>query len=113
MLMATCINADVACSSLWNSGDKPPKMDSVKILPLPAYATDVLTAQPVNLRDPDGDQITCTYAWKVNGNRVGGDSIQLDPSLFRIGDVVTVTVTPIDSWGVQGGPVTSAPVTVL
>jgi Domain of unknown function (DUF1996) len=113
MLMATCINANVACGSLWNSGDKPPKMDSVKILPAPAYATDTLTAQPVNLRDPDGDAITCSYAWKVNGKPVGGDSIQLDPSLFTIGDVVSVTVTPTDSWGVQGTPVTSTPVTIL
>jgi Domain of unknown function (DUF1996) len=112
MLMATCINANVACGSLWNSGDKPPKMDSVKILPSPAYATDTLTAQPVNLRDPDGDAITCTYAWTLNGKPVGGDSIQLDPSLFTVGDVLTVTVTPTDSWGVQGTPVTSAAVTV-
>jgi hypothetical protein len=113
MLMTTCINANVACGSLWNSGDKPPKMDSVKILPSPAYATDTLTAQPVNLHDPDGDAITCSYAWKVNGKPVGGDSIQLDPSLFKVGDAITVTVTPTDSWGVRGTPVTSAAVSIL
>ena len=113
MLMATCINPAKACGSLWNSGDKPPKMDSVKILPAPAYATNTLTALPVNLRDPDGDQITCSYAWMVNGKKVGGDSIQLDPSSFAVGDVVAVTVTPTDSWGVQGSKVTSPPVTVL
>jgi hypothetical protein len=111
--MTTCINANVACGSLWNSGDKPPKMDSVKILPSPAYATDTLTAQPVNLHDPDGDAITCSYAWKVNGKPVGGDSIQLDPSLFKVGDAITVTVTPTDSWGVRGTPVTSAAVSIL
>jgi hypothetical protein len=113
MLMATCINPGIACGSIWNSGDKPPKMDGVKILPAPQYATDVLTAQPVNLRDPDGDDITCTYAWKVNGVHVGGDSIQLNPSLFSVGDTITATVTPTDSWGVQGKPVTSPPITVL
>jgi Domain of unknown function (DUF1996) len=113
MLMVTCINANVACGSLWNSGDNPPRMDSVKVLPSPAYATDTLTAQPVNLRDPDGDAITCTYAWKVNGKPAGGDSIQLDPSLFKIGDVVSVIVTPTDSWGVRGNPVTSPSVTIL
>ncbi len=113
MLMATCINPAKACGSLWNSGDTPPKMDSVKILPSPAYATDVLTAQPVNLHDPDGDDITCSYVWKVNGRRVGGDSIELAPSFFAVADSVTVTVTPTDSWGVQGRAVTSAPVTVL
>jgi hypothetical protein len=113
MLMATCINAGIACGSIWNSGDKPPKMDAVKVLPAPAYATDVLTADPVNLHDPDGDQITCSYAWTVNGKKAGGDSIQLAPSYFKVGDVVTVAVTPTDSWGVQGKKVTSAPVTVL
>jgi hypothetical protein len=88
-------------------------MDSVKLLPSPAYATGTLSALPVNLHDPDGDGITCSYAWKVNGKPVGGDSIQLDPSMFKIGDLVVVTVTPTDSWGVQGDPVTAAPVTIL
>jgi hypothetical protein len=113
MLMATCINANKACGSLWNSGDKPPKMDSVKIIPSPAYATDVLTAEPVGLHDPDGDPITCSYAWTVNGKKAGGDEIELPPTFFRVGDSVVVSVTPTDSWGVQGKKVTSLPVTVL
>lgn len=43
--------------------------------------------------DPDGDPVTLTYEWKVNGNQGGkGDSF----SGFKRGDRIEVSITPFD-----------------
>ncbi len=74
--------------------DGPPSVTSVIIDPDPAFTDDTLVAQVV-ASDPDGDPVSLTYAWVVNGVLVGVDPT-LDGAWFSKNDVVYVEVTPND-----------------
>ena len=67
----------------------------------------------LSTEDADGDAVTLSYAWKVNGVVVQegpGDSI--DGALFAKGDSLQVTATPNDGF-VDGVPMDSEVLTVL
>lgn len=77
-------------------GDAVPVVDSVTIDPDPATTNTVLTAV-YSGSDADGDALTYSFAWLVNGVAAGGDVAALDGSTdFSKGDSVTVTVTAND-----------------
>lgn len=73
----------------------------VALSPEKAYAVSAITAI-VTGRDPDGDAISYSYEWLVNGNPVAqGSGDTLPPGKFRKGDQVVAVVTPSD--GVLSG----------
>lgn len=80
--------------------NRAPSVESISFMPVAPTVTDTLTAVPVT-SDPDGDSVTVTYVWTVNGGDPvdGAVSDQLDLSqiagLAR-GDVITVVATPND-----------------
>jgi hypothetical protein len=88
-----------------------PLMTSLSIAPDPAAEADTITAT-VEAEDADGDEVTFTYAWSVDGVVVqdGGDAT-LTGSLFDKHQEVFVTVTPNDGW-VDGQPLDSNAITI-
>ncbi len=91
--------------------DRPPVVSTLSITPGAPVLTDTLTANVVGF-DPDGDAVTYTYNWPVNGSTVGGSQPTLAPTYFHALDVVGLTVTPKDSFGMSGTPKVAGPVTV-
>lgn len=59
----------------------------VRILPLDATTADDLTCQVIT-QDADGDEVSVTYIWEVNGEEAG-TSAQLAAENFSEGDKVT------------------------
>jgi hypothetical protein len=89
-------------------GNGPPSLSGVAINPVDPDVGEELTAIPGTPSDPDGDAVTLTYQWSLNGVAVGDKRI-LDAA-FTGGDVLVVTVTPND--GQVDGPSVSASVAV-
>jgi hypothetical protein len=90
--------------------DRLPSIRTVTLTPSTAYVTSTLTATANNVTDPDGDVVSFHYAWTVNDQPVTGiDSPNLPPGQFTSGDSVAVSVTPVDSFGASGSPVSSDP----
>jgi hypothetical protein len=88
----------------------PPVGTSVGIAPVPLRTDDVAAATPTGT-DADGDPLTWSYAWTVDGVPAGGSGATLSGASFAYGQVVSVLATPLDAEGV-GAPVASAPVVV-
>ena len=79
------------------------------ITPSTAYTSDTLTVSATGF-DADGDTVSYSAAWNVNGTSVGTGSTLSGVTYFSKNDVVTVTVTPTD--GVRTGTTMSATVTI-
>jgi peptidyl-prolyl cis-trans isomerase A (cyclophilin A) len=84
---------------------------SVSLSPTSPLATDSLTATAMG-SDPDGDPVTLTYSWQINGQTVpSANTATLDLNgLVKVGDMVTVMVTPND--GHVDGTAASSTVTI-
>jgi hypothetical protein len=80
-------------------GNAAPTIASVSITPDPAGMNDDLSCGYVSA-DLDGDSVTVTYLWEVNGSSAGTGMALSGP--FLRGDVVECTVTPDD--GLDLGP---------
>jgi hypothetical protein len=95
---ATVVNAD-------------PVVSSVAITPSSPRTNDTLTAS-ASTSDPDGDPLTVTYDWSVDGSVVasGSSATLAGATWFSKGQVVAVTVTATD--GSASASATSASVTV-
>ncbi len=91
----------------------PPTFTSVAVGPTPTFAGGDLTATPVGAADADGDAISFSFVWQVNGtvvaSGVGVDTLS-GGTLVR-GDDVVVVVSAFDACG-TGSTLTSAPVIV-
>ena len=85
----------------------------VTLLPGSVYTNDTLSATPSG-SDPEGDPLTWTYAWFVNGVAVTGAAGETLDGVthFDRDDEVYVVATPSDDTEV-GEPVSSEVVTVL
>ncbi|MEC8424340.1 MAG: hypothetical protein VX000_11230, partial [Myxococcota bacterium] len=90
-----------------------PAATDVTLSPASAYTNDTLTATPAGA-DPDGDALTWTYAWYVDGTEVVGETgASLSGTLyFDRGQAVYVVATPSDSDAV-GSSATSSTTTIL
>lgn len=96
-------------------GNALPVIQWIGIGPNPAPSTTDLEAE-VQSSDPDNDQVSHSYEWKVNGETVvGQEDSSLASTHFSRGDQVEVAVTPFDGtdWGetassiaiaIQNGP---------
>ena len=88
-----------------------PEVTSASISPEPAFTNDVLSVF-ASTSDADGDPVTLSYAWLVNGASIAQSGSTLDgSSWFDKGDVVQVEVTPNDG-KVDGAAVMSNGVTI-
>ena len=87
----------------------PPVMTNVAISPDPATVSDTLTCAHDVATDADGDTVTGSYAWTIDGTAASGDATLSDP--HARGQQVTCTATPND--GIEdGASVASAAFTV-
>ncbi len=90
----------------------PPVVDAVAINPANASAASTLTCQPSGLTDLDGDPVSLTTTWIVNGAPfTGATQSTLAPGTLKTGDQVACQVTPSDGQ-VNGTPKTSSTVTL-
>ena len=80
-----------------------PTAGTVAIKPLPPSARDLVRAIPSGYADIDGDQLTYTYQWLVNGVAVAGATEKTFDLTGRAqtGDRVDVDVRAVDDGGLQ------------
>ena len=78
-----------------------PVVATSTLAPDPAYESDTLTCTAGGVFDGDGDFVSLTYAWTVNGFGVAALSNTLDGASFNKNDAVQCLITPDD--GVQAG----------
>ncbi len=86
-------------------GNTPPTLTAARLNTLAPSESDTLTVTVEGASDPDGDNVTTSIAWFVNGGQVGVGS-SLSPALFRAGDQVWAVATPSDG-AASGAPVRS------
>ena len=77
-------------------GNALPTVVSVSIYPDPATENDPLSAI-VQAHDDDGDTVTTTYVWTVDGQEVWHGAL-LSNSYFVSGQNVQVSITPFDGF---------------
>ena len=88
--------ASVSGSASATVSNGPPSISSVAMTPSSAYTNTTLTATPV-ASDPEGDPISFSYQWRVNGVLQSPSSNTLDGAqYFDRDDLVAVTVTASD-----------------
>ncbi len=85
--------------------NSPPTADSVRIDPGELYETSTASCVVENLVDADGDDITSTITWTVDGSAVGHDET-IDGGVFSRGDTVSCSVDTND--GEEDGPTLSS-----
>jgi len=94
------------------SGNHPPVVRSVDILPAPLVLTGPLTVR-VEAQDLDQQNISFRYRWRVNGELVAGHThAEFPADKLKRGNIVQVEVTPFDGI-VEGAPLQSAASTVV
>ena len=96
-------------------GNAPPVILSSAFNVDPMY-TDALLMPDNDIVDRDGDPITLTYVWEVNGSVVGDETGTLDGNDiegngFDKGDTVSYTLTVND--GIEDGDVYESPVVTV
>ncbi len=88
-----------------------PVLASVSLTPTTAYEGDTLTCTEGTATDDDGDAITYSYSWTVDGIDTGTSGASLSSSHFDRGEVVVCSVTPSDPTA-DGSAVDSNSVTI-
>ncbi len=107
-------NFVVACNAIatddWGASDmmttsvtlqnRPPSLGTVTIAPENlGMIGEVLTCESI-VDDPDGEMLTATYTWSVNGYGSGaGETFTLVPNLVNPSDTVTCIATVTDNYG--------------
>ena len=88
-----------------------PRVSSLTIQPFPARIGDELVPK-IQVIDPDEDEVTLFYRWKLNGTVVvEGDPQPLSLTEAHRGDIVELEVIPQDATG-SGKPFVSKKITV-
>ena len=73
-----------------------PSISVVTLSPDPANRADTLDCQAGVITDADGDAVSTTFAWEVNGVDAGVSAATLAASTLNRGDEVRCSVTPDD-----------------
>ncbi len=102
----TPVTSDVATAV-----NSPPVLSEVSISPSELY-TDDLALSTVSSDDDDGDAVTLSYAWTVDGSGAGSGATLDGATAFDKGQQVELTVTPSDG-SADGTALASGPVMVL
>ncbi|MCK6502845.1 Ig-like domain-containing protein [Myxococcota bacterium] len=89
----------------------PPSVASAAISPTSPVEGDTLTCVAGATSDADGDTVSLSYRWTVDGVAASSTSSTLSSTAFEKGDSVTCSITPNDGYA-DGTTVTSAAVTV-
>ncbi len=90
----------------------PPAVGRITIVPAEPKASEELRVEAEGA-DADGDPVSFTYEWQVNGQPVDGvDGPVLEGRFVRSADRIAVIVTPADPFG-QGSPRISPLVAVV
>ncbi len=89
--------------------DAPPVATGLSLTPASPVTGDDLTALPEG-EDPEGDTLTWTYTWTVDGDVLPSISGPTLPAVFR-GEVVSVSAVASDGTS-SSGSVTAGPITV-
>jgi len=79
-------------------GNALPEVTSVTLSPENICSGKDITAT-ATATDSDGDPVTFSYRWFVNGSEISGDSAVLPGGRFKAGDRVCLRVTPHDGYG--------------
>jgi hypothetical protein len=87
-----------------------PVIDAISLSPSPAYESSTLLCAVV-ASDADGDEVTVSYAWEVNGAVIAAAGSTLDGSSFSKGDTVRCHATP-DDGSLTGDTAASAEISV-
>lgn len=90
--------------------NSPPKVNSVPFSPQTIHRGVDISVSPMGF-DADGDNISYTYLWTVNGNEYAEHGPVLPGAEFKKGDQVMLTVIPSDSDG-EGEPFRSLPLVI-
>jgi hypothetical protein len=88
-----------------------PVITTVSLSPAAPTVASSISSTVTGASDADGDSISYTYSWTVNGVHTGGSTSQLANTSFERDDEVELTVTPSD--GAAGTAVSSGTVTVV
>jgi len=91
-------------------GDAPPRVTSVTFLPENICRGVDITAAPA-ASDPDGDEVSFSYKWSVNGQELTENTPVLKGDRFKKGDRVSLTVVPSDG-EVDGPAYATASITI-
>ena len=95
-----------AVSDTLTISNSPPTVDKVLFSPTDAGTDDVITAV-VSTTDVDGDTVSLTYVWSIDGSTLAETGSSLDgSSYFEKGDQIDLVVTPDD--GTEPGAPSSA-----
>ncbi|MES2645168.1 MAG: hypothetical protein V4850_37115 [Myxococcota bacterium] len=92
-------------------GNSAPVLADATLSPDPAWEGSTLTCSPGSTSDADGDSVSTTYAWTVNGLTIASTDAALADSWWSAGDVVACIVTPTDGT-TAGAAVVSNRVTI-
>ncbi len=103
-------DAGAPLSASLTISNSPPSIVAISLSPSAPVTTDTLVAS-VTATDPEGDAISLSYDWLVNGISVGVTGTSLGASYSQKGDVVALDVTPRDAHGV-GATQRSASLTI-
>lgn len=77
-------------------GNNPPVVKSIRLLPIPVSAGEVVRAEVIT-EDKDGDFVQLTYEWQVNGKPISGNDLDtLSGDQVHSADTILVFVTPSD-----------------
>ena len=82
-------------------GNAAPSLVSASISPTAGGEDTVFTCSPAGAQDVDGDPVSFTWAWTVNGVPTGA-SQTIDGNDFDKGDTIVCSATPSD--GTDSGP---------
>ncbi len=88
-----------------------PSLDSATLSPDPAYEADTVVCTPGTATDEDGDSVSYSYAWTLDGGSISATGNSLTGADFDKGDAVACTITPNDGTD-DGDPVTTADLTI-
>lgn len=91
--------------------NSPPSVASAALSPAAVTVLDTLTCAGSGMTDADGDDVTLSYAWFVDGTEQSITDASLPLASYAKGQRVVCAVTPNDG-SIDGPSISSAPMTI-